>query len=96
LFGIGPSESTLLPLFILSVYKIVQDLTLSCGHSFESDIFKYVSPGFLQTGPRTQSKGNFMTLPVIGITMGDPTGIGPEIISLNGGGVPSLPADRLW
>ncbi len=27
-----------------------------------------------------QLKGDFMTLPVIGITMGDPTGIGPEII----------------
>jgi 4-hydroxythreonine-4-phosphate dehydrogenase len=27
-----------------------------------------------------QSKGDFMTLPIVGITMGDPTGIGPEII----------------
>jgi 4-hydroxythreonine-4-phosphate dehydrogenase len=27
-----------------------------------------------------RKKGRFMTLPVIGITMGDPTGIGPEIL----------------
>jgi 4-hydroxythreonine-4-phosphate dehydrogenase len=35
---------------------------------------------FIHPDPSLRQKGNRMTLPKIGITMGDPTGIGPEII----------------
>jgi len=35
---------------------------------------------FIHPDPSLRQKGNRMALPLIGITMGDPTGIGPEVI----------------